>query len=115
MPGSGVWSRGVPAPGRSGPGVPARGGAWWRPPRTATAAGGTHPTGMHSCFKQESTIYLQEMYQQDGNLPVYSEVSSIYKLSMRCFIWRYESEVQKCSKFEGMRGGSRGVIEQSRV
>ena len=24
-------------------------GAWWRPPGTATAAGGTHPTGMHSC------------------------------------------------------------------
>ena len=25
------------------------GGAWWRPPGTATAAGGMHPTGMHSC------------------------------------------------------------------
>ena len=25
------------------------GGAWWRPPLTATAAGGMHPTGMHSC------------------------------------------------------------------
>ena len=38
---------GVPAPG----GMPAPGvGAWWRPPQTATAAGGTHPTGMHSCF-----------------------------------------------------------------
>ena len=30
--------------------------AWWRPPalplppRTATAAGGTHPTGMYSCY-----------------------------------------------------------------
>ena len=35
---------GVPAPGGSAPG-----GAWWRPPGTATAAGGTHPTGMHSC------------------------------------------------------------------
>ena len=22
------------------------------PPRTTTAAGGTHPTGMHSCFKR---------------------------------------------------------------
>ena len=31
-------------------GVSALGGAWWRPPGTATAAGGTHPTGMHSCF-----------------------------------------------------------------
>ena len=25
------------------------GGAWWRPPGTATAAGGAHPTGMHYC------------------------------------------------------------------
>ena len=29
-------------------GVPAPGG--WRPPVMATAAGGTHPTGMHSCL-----------------------------------------------------------------
>ena len=29
---------------------PGEGGAWWRPPGTATAAGGTHPTGMHSCL-----------------------------------------------------------------
>ena len=45
----------MPAPG----GVPglgdggtwSRGAAWWRPPPgTATAAGGTHPTGMHSCL-----------------------------------------------------------------
>ena len=26
------------------------GGAWWSPPGTATAAGGTHPIGMHSCY-----------------------------------------------------------------
>ena len=25
--------------------------AWWRPPGTATAAGGMHPTGMHSCYR----------------------------------------------------------------
>ena len=30
-------------------GVSAPGGLW-RPPGTATAAGGTHPTGMHSFF-----------------------------------------------------------------
>ena len=52
---------GVPAPRGSGPrgsacsgGACSRGsgpgGAWWRPPRTVTAAGGTHPTAMHSCF-----------------------------------------------------------------
>ena len=48
MPGPrrGSWSGGgCLVPGRSAP----RGGAWWRPPGTATAAGGTHPTGMHSC------------------------------------------------------------------
>ena len=40
--GGGAWSQ----VGGSAPG-----GAWWRPPpRTATAAGGTHPTGMHSCL-----------------------------------------------------------------
>ena len=40
----------VPGPGGclalGGPGL---GGAWWRPPQTATAVGGMHPTGMHSC------------------------------------------------------------------
>ena len=30
------------------------GGAWWRPPVTATAADGTHPAGMHSCFGEFS-------------------------------------------------------------
>ena len=40
----GAWSGGwVPGPG--GVGVP--GGD---PPGMATAAGGTHPTGMHSCY-----------------------------------------------------------------
>ena len=43
VPGPGGWSGpgGVPGPKR---------GAWWRPPRTASVAGGTHPTGMHSCY-----------------------------------------------------------------
>ena len=41
-----AWSRG------SGPsGVPGTVGVpGGDPPRTATAAGGMHPTGMHSCF-----------------------------------------------------------------
>ena len=50
----GACSQGVPAPRGllPGGGVPGpRGGACWRPPGMATAAGGTHPTGMHSCFK----------------------------------------------------------------
>ena len=56
--------QGVSGPGGSAPGgclvqgglLP--GGAWFRggcletpPPGTATAVGGTHPTGMHSCLK----------------------------------------------------------------
>ena len=50
---------GVPAPGLGG-GVPApgglvlggacSGGCLVEIPRTVTAAGGTHPTGMHSCL-----------------------------------------------------------------
>ena len=48
-----VSAPGGSAPGGSagGGGVSALGGAWWKPPRTATAAGGTHPTGMHSCLR----------------------------------------------------------------
>ena len=51
---AGVCSGGVPAPGGGGwsgeGGCLVRGGgAWWRPPWTASAAGSTHPTGMHSC------------------------------------------------------------------
>ena len=42
----GACSGGGSAPGGSAP----KGGVWWRPPRTATAVGGMHPTGMHSCF-----------------------------------------------------------------
>ena len=43
----GAWSWGVlgATPGGSGPG-----GVPGGPPGTATAADGTHPTGMHSCL-----------------------------------------------------------------
>ena len=45
---------GVPCPEGSGPG-----GCLVETPRTATAAGGTHPTGMHSCFIYfQSIVYL---------------------------------------------------------
>ena len=47
----GAWSRGMPGLGGSAPGGPAsRGVPGGDPPRTATAAGGTHLTGMHSCL-----------------------------------------------------------------
>ena len=46
----GVYVLGGPGQGGSAlGGAWSQGGAWWRPPGTATAAGGTHPTGMHSC------------------------------------------------------------------
>ena len=58
--GGGLLPWGVPVPGGLLPGgcllwgVPAPGGSAprgvWRPPMKATAAGGTHPTGMHSCI-----------------------------------------------------------------
>ena len=39
-------------------GVPGPGGCLVEiPPRTATAAGGTQPTGMHSCFTFEITFH----------------------------------------------------------
>ena len=50
---------GVPGPGGSGPG-----GCLVETPQTATAAGGTHPTGMHSCCKYWNLVYSQQ--DQDG-------------------------------------------------
>ena len=50
--GGGVCSRGCLLPGGSAPGgllLPG-GVPGGDPPRTATAAGGTYPTRMHSCF-----------------------------------------------------------------
>ena len=58
--------RGVPAPGR----------VVWRPPMTATAAGGTHPTGVHSC-----SFYL---------------LSQLMFLTARKLQWFWENRVQ-CS------------------
>ena len=37
--------------------LPPGGCAWWRPPGTANAAGGRHPTGMHSYSYCVSFIY----------------------------------------------------------
>ena len=44
----GDWSRGVP--GLRGGWCLVLGGCLVETPRTASAAGGTHPTGMHSCL-----------------------------------------------------------------
>ena len=63
--------RGVPAPG---------GGAWSRgvhggdPPGTATAAGGTHPTGMHSCL---ISGILHELLKQNPKHIVMVDIDEI--------------------------------------
>ena len=44
-----------------GGGALSRGGAWWIPPRTATAAGGTHPTGMHSCYSKNIHLHKKDI------------------------------------------------------
>ena len=54
----GVWSRGVSSPR----GVPRE-----DTPGTATAAGGMHPTGMHSCFDLVSNrlnLHSQTLYKR---------------------------------------------------
>ena len=68
----GVWSGGVPGPGGegSGPervgaclvsGVPGPGGGVETPPK-ATAAGGMHPTGIHSSYFVSSK-YIHRKYK----------------------------------------------------
>ena len=67
----GVWSGGclvrgrVPSPGGLVWGVPGRGGVWsgvpGGDPPPATAAGGTYPTGMHSCLIQRSLLSLETL------------------------------------------------------
>ena len=63
----GVWSGGVPDPGGSG-----RGGDAWRLPWTATAVGGTYPTGMHSSlflFFKDLCIFIADKADMEGNCP----------------------------------------------
>ena len=46
-------------------GLWSQGGAWWRPPRTATATGSMHPTGMHSCFQSVCLYYSDNSSDKD--------------------------------------------------
>ena len=64
----------MPAPGGSAPGGSAPGGAWWRPPRTATAEGGTHPTGMHSCLCEICKKFFQQKLHLFSQILVSSEI-----------------------------------------
>ena len=78
-----VHRGGVPGPGEepgsrgSGPGGAWSwgfwlGGAWWRPPWTATAVGGTYPTGMHSSlflFFKDLCIFIADKADMEGNCP----------------------------------------------
>ena len=54
-PGGGAWSWGM---GAWSWGAPGPGGFLMETPGTATAAGGTHPTGMHSCVGEIFLPYL---------------------------------------------------------
>ena len=74
-PGGGAWS-GAGAWSRGGAGCLVLGGLVWsggclvETPRTATAAGGTHPTGMHSCL---NSLYKNNCSHPDtpfGALPM---------------------------------------------
>ena len=72
-PGGGAWCQGVHGPwgwgvhGPGGWGVHGPGGGLVETPRTATAAGGTHPTGMHSCYLTFPISEEQHVYSI-GNL-----------------------------------------------
>ena len=70
----GVWPGGVSAPG----GVP--GGD---PPGMATAAGGTHPTGMHSCV----FLCLQPLQTQNRN---FQQISDNF-----CFKYKFDEKLFK--------------------
>ena len=63
----GAWSRGCLVGGGLVLGGSGLGGAWsggvpgGDTPQTATAAGGTHPTGMHSCYENAPKTAMQFM------------------------------------------------------
>ena len=82
----GVCSQGVPALGGSGPG-----GVPGGDPPTVTAAGGTHPTGMHSC------ICLTSLMHAKWNFPLNFRTmrklsdlySGIFQNSLTCAKWNF--------------------------
>ena len=65
-----IWSLGGPEDHNRRPPHQKATIAWWKPspPGTATAAGGTHPTGMHSCLLVFCHLYhrheLSLVYRQ---------------------------------------------------
>ena len=78
----GCLVRGVPAPGGLLQGVPAVGGACSggclvETPQTATAAGGTHSTGMHSCFR---------VRERELSLCRTQELTSTLTYCLMCFL-----------------------------
>ena len=68
-----VW---VPGWGVPGPGQICPWGCLVETPRTATAAGGTHPTGMHSCFVMQNQITF--VMQNQRWLPEDDHQRSLY-------------------------------------
>ena len=108
-----AWSQGVWSGGGSGPGgwVPGPGGegegsgpgdARWRPPGMATAAGSTHPTGMHSyClftfwFSAEKSQNLKGPIGRNIDLTLY--ISFFNKYGHNTFEIRIKNKMQ-CGKY----------------
>ena len=48
--------------------------AWWRPPGMATAAAGTHPTGMHSCETIVLAQTLQSRPKDENTSPIFDHL-----------------------------------------
>ena len=81
-PRGGAWSRGR--------GEPAPGGCLVETPQTATAAGGKHPTGMHSCLNlkykassEKKTVFIQK-----------SAYLMIYFLIFLCIIFMSNEQIK---------------------
>ena len=75
VPGGGAWSRGGTCSG----------GCMVETPRTATAVGGTHPTGMHSCYWFIFSLWFSDPLFSFRNPQI---VLNIWCHLRACF-WRY--------------------------
>ena len=66
-------------------GVCSRGGAWWTPPPTATAAGGTHPTGMNEFFNCACSrnFAAQKWISVDIAFPIHLKIKLILGFKLK--------------------------------
>ena len=99
----GAWSGGGSAGGGGSGGVPGPGGVCGYPAVTATAAGGTHPTGIHSCYKNIYLLHFQ------GKV-MFSQVSVCPGRGNVGYLWSHvpARSLVPCLFFEG-EGYTKGV------